>query len=57
LELKNRYQPIFKYYPSFTNRTAEDFFNTGLCLPSGTNMSREDLDRISKRMKEVLGRI
>jgi dTDP-4-amino-4,6-dideoxygalactose transaminase len=50
-------QPVFRDFPSYTNGTAEDLFNTGLCLPSGTNMSRENLDRISKRMKEVLGRM
>ena len=25
---------------------AEDLFNRGLCLPSGTNMTNEDLDRV-----------
>lgn len=50
-------QPVFRNFPSYTNGTAEDLFNTGLCLPSGTNMSRDDLDRIRNRMEEVLGRM
>lgn len=50
-------QPVFRNFPSYTNGTAEDLFNTGLCLPSGTNMSQDDLDRIRNRMEEVLGRM
>lgn len=50
-------QPVFKDAPAYTNGTAEELFNVGLCLPSGTNMSQEDLERISQRMKEVLARM
>ena len=32
---------------------AEDFFNRGLCLPSGTAMSNGDLDRIIETIKNV----
>jgi len=39
-------QPIFEEYLSFTNGTSEDLFLRGLCLPSGSNLSREDLERI-----------
>jgi len=27
-------------------KVAEDLFNRGLCLPSGTAMTKEDLDRV-----------
>lgn len=29
---------------------AEDLFNRGLCLPSGTAMTEEDLDRVTSVM-------
>lgn len=39
-------QPIFEKYPSFTNGVSEDFFLRGLCLPSGSNLTEDDLERI-----------
>ncbi len=39
-------QPIFKDYPAYTNGISEDLFNRGLCLPSGSNLSKEDLERV-----------
>ncbi len=39
-------QPVFKKYPSFTDGTSEDLFKRGLCLPSGSNLSQDDLDRV-----------
>src|SRR5450759_2948799 len=39
-------QPIFKNCPSYTNGVSEKLFNFGLCLPSGSNMSDQDLDRV-----------
>jgi dTDP-4-amino-4,6-dideoxygalactose transaminase len=39
-------QPVFKRFPSYTNGVSEKLFRTGLCLPSGTAMSRKDLERI-----------
>lgn len=39
-------QPIFKDYLSFTNGTSEKLFDVGLCLPSGSNLSQNDLNRI-----------
>ncbi|MCF8332004.1 MAG: aminotransferase class I/II-fold pyridoxal phosphate-dependent enzyme [Bacteroidales bacterium] len=47
-------QPVFKNAPAYTNGTAEELFNVGLCLPSGTNMTDDDLERIKTRMQEVL---
>ena len=31
---------------------AEDLFNRGLCLPSGTAMTEEDLDRVVRVIKK-----
>ena len=43
-------QPIFEKYLFFGNGTSEDLFNRGLCLPSGSNLSEIETNRI----KEVL---
>lgn len=39
-------QPVFKNYLSFTNGTSKYLFDVGLCLPSGSNLSQDDLNRI-----------
>jgi dTDP-4-amino-4,6-dideoxygalactose transaminase len=39
-------QPVFKKYLRYTDGTSEDLFNRGLCLPSGSNLRKEDLERI-----------
>ncbi|OEK08469.1 pyridoxal phosphate-dependent aminotransferase [Flavivirga aquatica] len=39
-------QPVFKHCLHFTNGVSEDLFNKGLCLPSGSNLSQDDLDRV-----------
>ena len=46
-------QPVFKDCISYVNGISEDLFNRGLCLPSGTNMTTEDLKRIVKKVKEL----
>lgn len=44
-------QPIFEKYPYYGNKIAEELFNNGLCLPSGSNLKEEDKDRIEKVIK------
>ena len=39
-------QPVFAAYDRVGGAVAEDLFNRGLCLPSGSNLSRTDLDRV-----------
>lgn len=39
-------QPVFKSAPFYGNGASEIFFKNGICLPSGTNMSDEDWNRI-----------
>ena len=39
-------QPIFNTYSALTNGVSEDLFNRGLCLPSGSNMNDDDLNRV-----------
>lgn len=40
-------QPVFRTAERFENGTSEALFKNGLCLPSGTNLSENDLLRIS----------
>ena len=46
-------QPVFKDCKSYLNGVSEDLFQRGLCLPSGTNMSEFDLNRIVRKVKEL----
>ena len=39
-------QPVFRDFINFSDGTSENLFERGLCLPSGSNLSREDLERI-----------
>lgn len=39
-------QPVFKDYLAFTDGTSEGLFEKGLCLPSGSNLTKTDLNRI-----------
>ena len=41
-------QPVFSSYPAFVNGVSEKLFNNGLCLPSGSNLTNEDKERILK---------
>jgi len=44
-------QPVFEGFPSFTNGVSEDLFDRGLCLPSGSNLSNSDLEKITNIIK------
>ncbi|KUJ63732.1 pyridoxal phosphate-dependent aminotransferase [Flavobacteriaceae bacterium CRH] len=44
-------QPIFMNYPYYGNKIAEVLFEKGLCLPSGSNLTREDKNRIEEVIK------
>ena len=46
-------QPVFKYAEYYGSNVAEDLFHHGLCLPSGSNLSESDLNRIVKIIREV----
>lgn len=43
-------QPIFSSCPAYINGTSDRIFEYGLCLPSGTNMTDDDLEEICKLM-------
>ena len=46
-------QPIFKEYPAYGGSNSEYLFKYGLCLPSGSNLSEEDLGRIVDKIKQA----
>jgi pyridoxal phosphate-dependent aminotransferase EpsN len=46
-------QPIFARYPAVGGAVAEEFFEYGLCLPSGTTLTDADLDRVVATVRTV----
>ncbi len=44
-------QPIFQEYPMYADGTSEDLFQRGLCLPSGSNLTDEELQRVVHHIK------
>ena len=47
-------QPVFKDALNYTNGTSEKLFEDGLCLPSGSNLTQNDLERIVTNIKTTL---
>jgi dTDP-4-amino-4,6-dideoxygalactose transaminase len=47
-------QPIFENAPFFGDGTSERLFEQGLCLPSGSNLSKSDLNEVANNIKSVL---
>jgi len=45
-------QPVFENTPYYGENVAEDLFNNGLCLPSGSSLTDEDRERIKKVVVE-----
>lgn len=46
-------QPVFEKYPKYLNGVSEKLFKTGLCLPSGSNLTEDDKKRIENVIKET----
>jgi len=46
-------QPVFANSPFYGNGVSEELFRNGLCLPSGSNLSEEDLQRVIKGISRV----
>lgn len=47
-------QPIYKESPYYGSVVSDKLFRYGLCLPSGSNLSDDDRDRIYQALNEVL---
>ena len=46
-------QPVFDDYPAYVNGVSESLFNNGLCLPSDTKMTEEDLAEVCSIVRSV----
>ena len=47
-------QPVFMHHPYYGGMVAEKLFENGLCLPSGSNMTALERERIAACLKGVL---
>lgn len=47
-------QPVFTDAPYYGTGVSNELFEKGLCLPSGSNLSQEDLDRVINKIKELV---
>lgn len=48
-------QPIFETSPYYGGNVSEKLFDNGLCLPSGSNLSDDDRERITKVVHTYFG--
>lgn len=46
-------QPVFSGHPVFGGAVADDLFERGLCLPSGSGLTDEELDRVMSIVEAV----
>ena len=47
-------QPVFDSCRSFLNGASDKLYKTGICLPSGSNMSKKTLEMVIDEIKQVL---
>ena len=50
-------QPFYSHYDYFGKGVSDDLFKRGLCLPSDTKMTNDDLDRVIKCIEEYLDEV
>ena len=48
-------QPVFEHYPYYGSKVAETLFDNGLCLPSGSNLTDGERERIAVVIRKVFG--
>ena len=46
-------QPVFRQYESFRGDVAQELFDKGLCLPSGSNLTATDLERVVETIERL----
>jgi len=49
-------QPVFENSPYYGSNVAEKLFDTGLCLPSGSNLTDTEKERIRVKIKQVFSK-
>ena len=42
--------------PYYSGNVSEQLFENGLCLPSGSNLTDEERERIAKKVRAVFGK-
>jgi len=47
-------QPVFKKYVTYVNGVSDALFEKGLCLPSGSNLTKEDLQTVITTIKKLI---
>ena len=47
-------QPIYKDLPYYGGNVCESLFEQGLCLPSGSSLTNEDINRVIMAIRDVL---
>jgi dTDP-4-amino-4,6-dideoxygalactose transaminase len=50
-------QPIFANYPFYGEGIAERLFRNGICLPSGSNLSDENRNKIKNVLSKIFSKI
>ena len=46
-------QPIYQDAPYYGDNVAEELFNQGLCLPSGSSLTDEQINRVIEAIKKL----
>src|SRR5690606_402825 len=46
-------QPVFKDSLYYGSGVSEELFGNGLCIPSGSNLTKTDLDRVISSIQEL----
>lgn len=49
-------QPVFADAPYYGENVSEKLFKNGLCLPSGSNLTDAERERIANKVREVFGK-
>ena len=50
-------QPVFESYPAYLNGVSDDLFQRGLCLPSGSNLTDTQQDRVIDLIVKLINEI
>ena len=48
------WQPVFKNCPSYTSKISEGLFKSGLCLPSGSNLTKEEVNKVAEIIRNAV---
>lgn len=46
-------QPVFSTFPYYGNRVSDKLFSNGLCLPSGSNLTPTDRERVVQKIVSI----